>query len=57
MKPRNKNLVSNDPYVVRFQVITSATTKITHFWDVTPCNLIDRNQYFGITNCLSSSRE
>jgi hypothetical protein len=32
MKPRNKNLVSNDPHVVTFQVITAATTKITLFW-------------------------
>jgi len=30
----------------------AVTTKITVFWDVKPCSLVDMNQCFGETCCL-----
>jgi hypothetical protein len=37
--------------VVRFEVLM-ASVKIMVLWDVTPCNLVGRYQYFGGMCCL-----
>jgi hypothetical protein len=33
-------------YVVRFQLLTVASMKMTVFWDVTPCSLVEIDQRF-----------
>jgi hypothetical protein len=35
-----------------FGVLTAVTMKITVFWDVTPCSLVERYQCFGRTCCF-----
>jgi hypothetical protein len=37
---------------VRFQVLTAASMKMTVFWDVAPCSLVDVYRRFRGTYCL-----
>jgi ABC-type multidrug transport system fused ATPase/permease subunit len=39
-------------FCVVFEVLSAVNIKITVFWDVTPCNLANRYQYFGGTCCF-----
>jgi hypothetical protein len=32
--------------IVRFQVLTAASTKVTVFWDVAPCSLVENDRRF-----------
>jgi hypothetical protein len=36
----------------RLEILTEANNKITIFWNVTPCNLVDHFQGFGETFCF-----
>jgi hypothetical protein len=36
----------------RFQVLRAVNMKITAFWDVTPCSLVEMYCHFGGTSCL-----
>ena len=38
--------------VARFEVRTRVAVKITAFWEVTPCSLVDRNEHFVGTFCF-----
>jgi hypothetical protein len=38
--------------MVRFQVLTAASMKMTLFWDVAPCSLVEIDRHFGGTYCL-----
>jgi hypothetical protein len=37
---------------VRLELLTVSTVKISVFWDVDPCSLIDCDQHFRGTCCL-----
>jgi hypothetical protein len=37
---------------MKFWIFTVTYIKIVVFWDMTPCNLVNNNQYFGGTCCL-----
>jgi hypothetical protein len=37
---------------MRIEILMTEDIKITAFWDVMPCSLIDRNKYFGVSFCL-----
>jgi hypothetical protein len=39
--------------VARFEVLTVVTMKITVFWDVTPCRLVDCYRRFGDSSALN----
>jgi hypothetical protein len=39
-------------YVVRFQVFAATNMKVTVFWDVAPCSLIEVHRGFRGTCCL-----
>jgi hypothetical protein len=38
--------------LVRFQVLTAASIKVTVFWVVAPCSLVEVNRRFRGTCCL-----
>jgi hypothetical protein len=38
--------------LLRFEVLTAVNMKITVFWDVIPCRLVNIYKYFGGTCCL-----
>jgi hypothetical protein len=38
---------SNDGFCARFEILTSINQSINVFWDVMPCSLVCRNQYFA----------
>jgi hypothetical protein len=40
MEKPNK-LINNNPFRVRFQVLTAARKKVTIFWDGASCNLVE----------------
>jgi hypothetical protein len=37
--------------IVRFEFLATVTSKITVFWDLTPCSLVDVYQNFAGTCC------
>jgi hypothetical protein len=37
---------------MRFQVVTTVSMKMTVFWDVVLCSLVDSDQCFGGASCL-----
>jgi hypothetical protein len=56
--------VSYDPtdvntilYWVRFQVLTAMSTKITVFWDIALCCLLESDQHFRGAHCLHQGDE
>jgi hypothetical protein len=50
----NKNTGCTRYYYVRFQVITTASTKMTAFWDIEPCSLVEVDRRFRGAYCLPS---
>jgi hypothetical protein len=53
--PREYDLVlrkTNVCHCVRFQFITAASIKMTVFWDVAPCSLVDVYRRFTGDCCL-----
>jgi hypothetical protein len=32
-----------------FEIITATNINVTNFWDVNPCSMMDKNQYFERT--------
>jgi hypothetical protein len=48
-KPSFHELASS---YVRFQVLTAESMKMTVFWDVAPCSLVENDRNFGSTHCL-----
>jgi hypothetical protein len=48
-RARNENISGNN---VRFQVITAARMKMTVFWDVTPCSLVEACRCVTGAYCL-----
>jgi hypothetical protein len=42
----------DQPFLVRFQVLTAMSMKMTVFWDIAPCSLVEINLYFRGTYCL-----
>jgi hypothetical protein len=36
----------------KFRVLTVASMKMTVFWDVAPCSLVETDRHFRGTNCL-----
>jgi hypothetical protein len=55
-EPSNKMKLFLPPEIkcvwVRFQVLTAASMKITIFWDVAPCSLVEVYRRFRGAYCL-----
>jgi hypothetical protein len=39
--------------MVRFQVLTAASMKMTVFWDVAPCSMVDTDRRFRVAYCVN----
>jgi hypothetical protein len=42
---------------VRFQVFVAASMKVTFFWDIAPCSLVEVDRRFRGAYCLHKQRE
>jgi hypothetical protein len=48
----NKFKIANNNKQVRYQVLTAASKKMTAFWNIAPCSLVDVNRRFRDAYCL-----
>jgi hypothetical protein len=49
---QNNNLYKLVTLHVRFQVLTAASLKMTAFWDVAPCSVVEVGRRFRDAYCL-----
>jgi hypothetical protein len=51
---KHGNELSDRNFLVRFQVLTAASTKMAAFWDIAPCSFVEVNRRFRYSTFIIS---